>query len=339
MSSRSPAPFRRRSFGRGELALAGGIAAAGLVVAVVFLWPSSPPPPAAPPPPTPVAPPPPSPPAPPPPEPPAEVLTRATLRAESFVLAGSAVAVAWRGPENPDDFVTLVPAEAPDATTGPTVPVRTGASLTFTAPDIPGAYELRYVAGRSRRILGTEPFTVLPLTAEITAPSQAILGTTIAVTWTGPNREGDFLTIVAPEVSPGIADQRVPATAESPADMNVPFEPGVAEIRYVGADRVILGRRPLLVTIPVTTLSASSEVTPGEPFEVRWQGPGNPGDAIVLVRSADGTVPLASADLAGGSPIRLEAPRESGSFELRYVAGPKALVLSRRPLAVGPEAP
>jgi Ca-activated chloride channel family protein len=175
----------------------------------------------------------------------------------------------------------------------------------------------------------------MPLTAEISAPSQAALGSKITVSWSGPNRPGDRLTIVTPEVSDSVADVFVPTSAGSPTEFTLPVDPGDFEIRYITANHQVIGRRPLLITIPVTTLSAPDTVTAGATFEVQWRGPDSPADVVTLLpRGTPEGRRGVSTPTANGSPLTLVAPEEGGVMELRYVAGSKALTLARRPIVI-----
>ena len=69
----------------------------------------------------------------------------ATLEAPDAVAAGADVEVAWSGPDNRLDFVTLVPAGTPEGEYGGYVYTRRGSPLTLRAPDEAGEYELRYL--------------------------------------------------------------------------------------------------------------------------------------------------------------------------------------------------
>ena len=308
---------------------------AGVAVLLVLWWPARKPPPPPPPPPAKhVAKP---QPPPPPPAPPPDVLTRATLIAPDFVRADSVVTFRWTGPDNPEDFVTLVKPGAPDTEYAESQATKTGRMLSLTVPDEAGPYELRYIAGRARQVLGRAPLTVMPLTAEISAPGQAILGTRITVNWTGPNRPGDILTIVPPDAADEVSDTVASAEQGPPVEMMVPVDPGDVEIRYLSKNHKVLGRKTINITIPVTTLFAPDQVKAGSAFDVRWQGPDSPRDSITIVSQGarDGRYgPFTPT--SQGSPLTLLAPKDGGKMELRYMTGSKSLVLARRSIDVQP---
>jgi len=323
---------RRRKILLGSL-----LGLAAVIVVLVMTWPT-------PPPAVPVAPAPPPqrvalPPAPPPPpaEPTPDVLVRATLIAANSILVGEVVTVRWTGPENPDDFVTLVKPDAAETEYGEIHPTKSGRNLQFSAPEEPGTMEWRYIAGRAKKILGRSLITVRPLTASLTAPGEVVLGTSFAVKWIGPNRPGDFLTVVSPDVSDEIVGAATPVSSGSPATLLAPVDPGSAEIRYVTKGNKVLSRRPITIIIPVTTLFAPQGVKAGSTFAVRWHGPDSPSDSITLVPrgTPDGKLGQ-SVPTAQGSPLTMVAPAEAGRMELRYMTGSKSLVLARSPIEIQP---
>lgn len=329
-------PLRRKSVRRRKILLGSMVILAAAILFLLLARPTTPQP--APPAPAPlakavVAPPPP----PPPPEPTPDVLARATLIAPDSVLVGETVSVRWTGPENPSDFVTLVKPEAGETEYGEIHPTSSGRILQFSVPDDAGTLEWRYIAGRAKKILGRAFITARPLTASLTAPGQVILGSTFEVKWAGPNRPGDFLTIVAPDASDETVTATAPVATGSPVTLVAPVDPGSAEIRYVTKGNKVLSRRPISIIIPVTTLFAPEVVKAGATFAVRWHGPDSPADSITLVPrgTPDGKLGE-SVPTANGSPLNIVAPTESGRMELRYMTGSKSLVLARSPIEIEP---
>lgn len=74
--------------------------------------------------------------------------------------AGSEAAVTWSGPDNKNDFITVVP---PDAEEGKHLKyqyTRKGSPAKLQVPDEAGQYELRYFMGQSRRVLARVPIVV-----------------------------------------------------------------------------------------------------------------------------------------------------------------------------------
>ena len=135
---------------------------------------------------------------------PPEVLTPATIQAPPQVGAGAVLSVTWTGPNNDADYLTLVRRDKPAETSGPYALTSAGSPLNLTAPIEPGDdWEIRYVAARSKKILGRAPLVVTPAAATLNAAASVYLDSPITVTWTGPNNSGDFITLVAADAPDG----------------------------------------------------------------------------------------------------------------------------------------
>ena len=94
---------------------------------------------------------------------PLEVLANtATVSGPPSAAGGSSVAVAWSGPDNSGDYVTIVPAGAPNREYVTYAYTRLGTPLNVDAPLEPGAYEIRYMTGVSRDILASVPIEITP---------------------------------------------------------------------------------------------------------------------------------------------------------------------------------
>lgn len=83
-----------------------------------------------------------------------------TLVAPPEVDAGAEFQVTWTGPDGPSDYVTIVPAGAPDSAYLDYAYTTEGNPLTLTAPDEPGDYEVRYASDRVDPVFATIPIVV-----------------------------------------------------------------------------------------------------------------------------------------------------------------------------------
>lgn len=74
---------------------------------------------------------------------------------------GEDVVVEWTGPDNQNDYLGVYPAgSAADARyTGYTY-TRSGSPLRLKMPDVPGNYEIRYIMGQGKTVLGSTQITV-----------------------------------------------------------------------------------------------------------------------------------------------------------------------------------
>lgn len=172
--------------------------------------------------------------------------------------AGGAIVVNWKGPGAEGDYIDIVPQGHKDVTgeldyayversdDGETVSIR--------APGDPGQYRIRYIleAAGGRRVLADEPLTVAAATATLSVPAQVAKGSTLAVSWQGPNAPGDYVDIVpaGSNETTGELDYFFTASAEAPANLKAPEAPGRYDIRYVleaAGGRRVLARQPIEV--------------------------------------------------------------------------------------------
>ncbi len=267
---------------------------------------------------------------------PDEILSPATIQLRAHTVAGTTFTAIWTGPDNPGDYLAIARADSPPTVWETYAETKHGRTLELTAPIEPGSYEVRYVALRSKKILGRTPLHVAVATATLNAPASATLNTPITVTWTGPNNENDYLAIVAPDAANDVHDNYVPTAKGSPTTLVTPGKPGLSEIRYVtGKGRKILARRPIEITAPAATIEAPAEVIAGTSVSIAWAAAVAAGDYLTIVPpdAAPGVYQNYN-DASRGSPLTIAAPIVPGQYEIRFVAGRGKTILARRPLTV-----
>ena len=262
----------------------------------------------------------------------------ATLDAPAEVVLGSTFSVAWTGPDNERDYITIVEKAADDAHYGNYADTIKGTPLTLTAPTIPGEAELRYVSGQGRKILARRPIRVIAAEVSLSGPAQATAGATIDVAWTGPNNQGDYITVVPTDTPDGQYGHYTNTAGGSPLKLLTPIMDGAAELRYMtGQGNRVLARRPIRIAAASITLSAPDQAAPGEPVTITWTGPNNPGDYITIVPV--GTPETHYADYTNttaGSPLTVKAPKQPGDAEIRYASGQGNKLLARIPIKIAP---
>lgn len=160
------------------------------------------------------------------------------------------------------------------------------------------------------------------ITASIGAPSTAVVGSTIEITWDGPGNADDYIGIGMADAS-GSARWRnfAPVSEGTPLQLLVPPEPGQYTISYFDdATKDVLGTTSIEVVPAKITLSAPAEVSVGEAFEVAWNGPDYNGDFIgVGLVGASGSGQWKNfTSTAEGSPLRLLAPATPGQYLIKY---------------------
>jgi hypothetical protein len=158
------------------------------------------------------------------------------------------------------------------------------------------------------------------------------------VTWTGPNNDRDFITIV----KAGTPDRQYGpyeyTRRGSPLELRVPDQAGEYEVRYLtGQSYATLGSAKITITPTTGSLQAPKEAVAGSTFEVAWKGPDNSHDYIALVEpgareGASGNY----AYTARGNPAKILAPLKPGDYELRYSTGQSHATLARTAIRITP---
>jgi hypothetical protein len=155
-----------------------------------------------------------------------------TVQGPSEAVAGSAVLVRWTGPNNPRDYVTIVPKGARERTSADYAYTSSGNPVRIDAPLEPGEYEIRYALAQSQTTLARTPLRVTP-----------------------------------GAVRPGAVQVLAPATAR-PTDrtVHVILDASGSMLQRLGAERRIDVARRTLTKLVTTTLPA------GTPFALRAFG-------------------------------------------------------------------
>jgi Ca-activated chloride channel family protein len=251
-------------------------------------------------------------------------------------LAGSEIQVTWTGPNNENDFLAIVPKSAADGAWKQTTTTRQGSPLKLQVPIEAGDGEIRYISGLGHKVLARRTLKIVAAEVTLDAPAEAVPGSVVEVTWTGPNNENDFLAIVAKSAPDGAWKRTSYTRGGSPAKVTAPIEAGDAEIRYVsGTGHKVLARRPIKLAAAEITLDAPEEAIAGSVVDVIWTGPNLNNDFLAMVpkSAADGAWKRTTYTRTG-SPAKVAAPIEPGASEIRYISGEGYKVLARRPITV-----
>lgn len=172
----------------------------------------------------------------------------ANIEVPSSVAAGALFDIHWQGPNNENDYVTIVPAGAADKTWTSYVYTRKGSPLKLPAPETPGDYEVRYLTGGQNSTLASAAITVGSVSASLNAPVQAQAGTLIEVRWQGPNNPQDYITIVPKGANEGSWKNYSYTSQGNPLKLRMPNIAGEYEIRYaMGRSYRTLASTPIQV--------------------------------------------------------------------------------------------
>jgi len=268
----------------------------------------------------------------------AENLPDASVRAEAEIAAGSVFEVIWSGPDDPQDYITIVPVGAPEADYGNYARTNRGSPARLTAPDALGPHEVRYVLRETRRVLASQPVTLTPVSAALAAPDTATAGSVVEISWEGPDNPQDYITVVEAGAPEGSYEDYWRTNRGSPARVTMPDALGNYELRYVlHQSGRTLASRPIMLGAVSAQLLAPTEIPAGSVVEVQWQGPDNPQDYITVVETG---APEGSYEdywrTNRGSPARVTMPDALGNYELRYVLQQSGRTLASLPVTLTP---
>jgi Ca-activated chloride channel family protein len=185
------------------------------------------------------------------------------------------------------------------------------------------------------RLIGRSSFSTDRGLATIEAPQKIENGSPLAISWTGPDLPGDYISIAAAEDDPADHVACVATGSRNTITLNAPVIPGAYVIRYTASTGRVLARTHIDVFEILATLEGPQEAAPGEMVAIAWTGPDAHQDYISI---ADPTMSaneyLVWSPTASGNPSRLAAPKNTGVFEIRYVRAEDGAVLARIPLEI-----
>jgi len=164
------------------------------------------------------------------------------------------------------------------------------------------------------------------------APATTKVGSELPVSVTGSSNPRDFVTIVTLGAKEGAYDAYQHVNKSGGLKLQVPPKPGDYEVRLLSADTPYptLARRALKVESVEVSLDAPAQVSAGQAFQVKWTGPNNARDYIGI-GDADPKKRqyISYVYTSRGNPITLNAPDQSGEYELRYFLGTGNEVIAR----------
>lgn len=259
-----------------------------------------------------------------------------TLTGPGTVLTGAGFEVTWDPAINPRDYVTIVPAGADAGSYLSYVAVRDNSTGTLTAPAAPGLYELRYVLSVDQHTIASRAIEVTDPEVTLSAPERALAGATIPVGWTGAVNEQDYVTIVPAGTSEGEYAAYLVVRDKTEGRLQAPSQTGLYELRYVLREGGrTLARQTIEIAEPEVTLSAPESAQAGEAFRVSWSPTINTNDYVTIV-------PQGTPEGEHGNYVTvrtatekdLQAPAETGLYEVRYVLQEGSRTLARAPIEI-----
>ncbi len=263
----------------------------------------------------------------------------ATLQAPQDAVAGGTISVTWTGPDYRNDYIGIgeIGANSTDAWEN-FFYTRDGSPADLVVPTDPGEYVISYFLGQDRSVLASVPITITEVGASLSLPDTAVAGSTVPVTWQGPDYRNDYIGIGEVGARSNDRWDNFFYTRDgSPGELVIPTAPGDYLVSYfVGQDRSILTTVPMTITPVKASVTAPAEAIAGETVSILWDGPDYRNDYIGI-----GEVGARSNDrwdnffyTRDGTPGELVIPTKPGSYQISYFMGQDRSILFTTPIEV-----
>ncbi len=189
---------------------------------------------------------------------------------------------------------------------------------------------------RANKAIAARPLQVTGVSASLRAPATAILREEISVEYAGPANPGDYVTYVKPDGTPILYAPRAhPAGApKGTLKLRAPEKPGKYQVAYFTGAKMLAGA-PIEVTRASASLQAPRRVRIRHQFEVKVEGPANPGDYLTLGDAKGAPISFAATVPLRGKQsdtLMVTAPQQEGRYTVLYMSG--STVLASAPVKV-----
>lgn len=165
--------------------------------------------------------------------------------------AGSTIRISWTGPKRSDDWLCIAQVDSSVGTYWPEARISAEkGSGELRVPATPGAYEVRYVLGgpivHQQVAVARAKIEVTPAKAAISAPATISAGTDIKISWSGPKRSDDRISLVPVGTPDHQFRNDLLVSAESGrGSIKAPTKVGEYELRYV-LGGIAVGATPII---------------------------------------------------------------------------------------------
>jgi Ca-activated chloride channel family protein len=164
-------------------------------------------------------------------------------------------------------------------------------------------------------------------------------GSTFTVAWEGPNNDGDYIYLAEAGSRDNQQVGYVRTDRGNPTELTAPGNPGAYELRYIlGSGSRVIARAPLVVTAASASFAgAPASASAGSTIRFTWEGPGNQGDYLAIAEAGSRDNQYSSYEaVRRPGEIEMQAPRDPGDYELRYVLRSDTVVIARQPITITP---
>jgi len=263
--------------------------------------------------------------------------------APASVAAGEVMKFNWNGPNSKRDMIFIAKPSEPENryySGERRHRVKDGMPAILTAPAKAGDYEIRYFSYSNGTVLKRAPLKVTESKVTIEAPAEVPAGKTFAITWNGPNSNNDIIFIAKKDFDRRKYFRQLRTKEAKAGELTAPAEVGEYEIRYYSYNNGdVLARFPIKIVKAGVTFNAPRIIAAGATLELEWTGPNAKGDLLFICKPdmAENKYFYSgsrSSSTSDGSPVKLTAPAEAGTYEIRYYSKSNGKVLARRALIV-----
>ena len=170
----------------------------------------------------------------------------ASVSAPVSAVAGARIEIAWSGPDNRGDYLTLVPAGTPDGQYDRYVYTSKGTPVRFDTPAAPGEYEIRYQTARNDIVLARQPVTLTDPSASLSGPETVETREVFPVLWEGDGNPLDYIAITEAG-NPRRYFHYAYVQRGNPVSLQAPTDEGEYELHYLTEADQSLAVQPITV--------------------------------------------------------------------------------------------
>jgi Ca-activated chloride channel family protein len=259
-----------------------------------------------------------------------------TLDSAETALSGSKFPVSWTGAINPQDYITIVPVGTAEGEIANHIRARQNSEGELQAPSETGLYEVRYVLSEGRSTVAVSSIEIVDAEVTVTGPETVRMGEPFTVSWTGTVSGQDYVTIVPMGTAEGEYGNYLQVRSNTEGQLQAPAEAGLYELRYVlrEGDKT-MARASIEVVEAEVTVTGPESIRTGEKFRVTWTGTVSPRDYITIVPAGTAEGEYGNyLQVRGNMDGQLQAPADTGLYELRYVLREGGKTLAASPIEI-----
>lgn len=172
-----------------------------------------------------------------------------SLEAPETAMAGTLVKIGWKAPELGHLYITIVDKGEGEGAYNRYKRLDGGENpMDLQAPRKTGEMEIRINDEQQGKVLFRRPIKLTDMKATVKGPAEVATNAAISVQWTGPQGEGDYVTITKPDAENGayLSYYEILGAAAT-VDITAPEEAGDYELRYVTQESQVIARQPIKV--------------------------------------------------------------------------------------------